>query len=120
MNGFGKMRKAAGYTQRAVSDLSGIPLSTLRRWEQGINEPDVDSMILLADLYGCTTDDLLGSRFSGAAAARIDDTDPRLTEIIDLYESMTNTGREALLATARGLADSYSKSEDTDCVERSA
>ena len=59
MNGFGKMRKAAKMTQQGASDASGIPLSTLRRWEQGVNEPDVASIALLADLYGCTTDELL-------------------------------------------------------------
>lgn len=34
-----------------------------------MNEPDIDSIIQLADLYGTTTDDLLGSRFSGFIAA---------------------------------------------------
>lgn len=36
MNGFGKMRKAAKMTQQAASDASGVPLSTLRKWEQGV------------------------------------------------------------------------------------
>lgn len=57
-------RKKAGMTQAEVSESSGIPLGTIRRWEQGVNEPDVESIIQLAKLYGTSTDFLLGSRFS--------------------------------------------------------
>ena len=62
-------RKRTGMTQAEAAQRSGIPLGTIRRWEQGVNEPDIDSIIQLADLYGTTTDDLLGSRFSGFIAA---------------------------------------------------
>lgn len=41
MNGLGIERRRAGMTQRIASEKSGIPLSTIRRWEQGVNEPDV-------------------------------------------------------------------------------
>lgn len=56
------VRKAAGLTQEKASELSGVPLGTLRRWEQGVNEPDMESIIQLASLYGVTTDTLLGSK----------------------------------------------------------
>lgn len=34
-------RKRAGLTQAQVAEVSGIPLGTLRRWEQGVNEPSL-------------------------------------------------------------------------------
>lgn len=64
MNGLGKSRKRAGMTQKKASELSGISLGTLRNWEQGIYEPDAESLVRLAKLYNCTTDDLLDSPFS--------------------------------------------------------
>lgn len=64
------VRKAAGYTQKEASALSGIPLGTLRRWEQGANEPDMQSIIQLATLYKCSTDEILGSKF-GKTVRRI-------------------------------------------------
>lgn len=64
MKGLKLARKKAGYTQVKASEKSGIPLSTLRRWEQGVNEPDVSSINLLADLYDCSTDFILGSKFA--------------------------------------------------------
>ena len=54
-------RRAAGYTQVAAAIASGIPISTLRRWEQGLNEPDIRGVVALAKLYGLSTDALLGS-----------------------------------------------------------
>lgn len=57
-------RKAAKLTQKQAAERSGIALGTLRRWEQGKNEPDMASIILLANLYGVTTDTLLGSEYA--------------------------------------------------------
>lgn len=59
----GTVRKAAGYTQKDAARLSGIPLGTLRRWEQGANEPDMASVILLSNIYKCSTDEILGTKF---------------------------------------------------------
>mgnify|MGYP000852106774 CR=1 FL=1 len=70
INNLKRARNRAGMTQAEASEASGIPIGTLRRWEQGVNEPDIASIILLADTYKTTTDELLGSRFSGVIKAR--------------------------------------------------
>lgn len=57
-------RKHAGLTQAQASESTGIPLGTLRRWEQGVNEPDMESVVKLAELYGVSTDTILGSKFA--------------------------------------------------------
>lgn len=57
-------RKDAGYTQEQAAEKTGIALGTLRRWEQGVNEPDMGSIIQLAKLYKTSTDKILGSDFS--------------------------------------------------------
>jgi repressor LexA len=64
VNNFGAARRHAKMTQVKASEITGIPVGTLRRWEQGQNEPDMESVIRLAELYGTTTDTLLGTRFS--------------------------------------------------------
>lgn len=69
MRGLKKARELRGLTQKAVCEQTGIPLGTLRRWEQGVNEPDVKSINLLADFYEVTTDYILGSRFADSVAA---------------------------------------------------
>lgn len=66
----GAARKHAGLTQAEASAKSGIALGTLRRWEQGVNEPDMKSLALLASLYGVTTDTLIGTEFADKAIAK--------------------------------------------------
>lgn len=67
-------RERTGMTQAQAAEASGIPIGTLRRWEQGVNEPDIASIILLADTYKTSTDELLGSKFAGLIRARPVDT----------------------------------------------
>lgn len=111
MNGFGKARKASKLTQQRVSELTGIPLSTLRRWEQGVNEPDVASMVKLAELYGCSTDVLLESKFADRYVYKSDEyvmsvmnKDERM--LLECFRSCTPQYREMLIATARSFRDS--------------
>lgn len=66
MNPLKKMRQQSGHTQAQVSEALSIPIATLRRWEQGRNEPNIEMIIKLADFYGCATDDLLGFELSKA------------------------------------------------------
>lgn len=37
----GNARRKAGFTQKEASEKTGIPLGTIRRWEQGQNDPDM-------------------------------------------------------------------------------
>lgn len=60
----GAVRKSVGMTQQDVADAIGVPVSTYRKWEQGVNEPDLSIVITLAGLLGVTTDTILGSDLS--------------------------------------------------------
>lgn len=66
-----KARNRAGLTQQDVAVMTNIALGTLRRWEQGVNEPDTESLVALLDLYGASADEVLGSDFYAKAAARL-------------------------------------------------
>ena len=105
MSGLKEARKKAGCTQQQASDESGVALGTLRRWEQGVNEPDIDSIIKLADLYGVSTDELLGSRFA------VEYTTEELTDgerlLVDLYRMCGTQGRECLLAIAKVISEMF-------------
>ena len=97
------VRRKYGYTQQQVSDALSIPLGTLRRWEQGVNEPDTASLVLLADFYGCSTDELLGSRFVSIEydSAQLTGDERRL---LNLFRSCDQKGREYLLQVAEVTA----------------
>lgn len=54
------IRKKKGVTQRDLAEALGVPLSTYRAWEYGINDPKSDNLVKLADFLDVTVDDLLG------------------------------------------------------------
>lgn len=48
-----EIREATGMSQKAFSELYGIPISTLRNWEQGMNSPAPYVLGLIARTLPC-------------------------------------------------------------------
>jgi transcriptional regulator with XRE-family HTH domain len=57
---FQRLRHQAKMTQDEASQKSGVPLSTLRQWEQGKRLPRIDHAMQLARALGVTLDELTG------------------------------------------------------------
>ncbi len=53
-------RKALGWTQQKLADKINTSRSNVANWENGNNEASPDLLGKLADLFGCSTDYLLG------------------------------------------------------------
>ena len=53
-------RKKSGKTQKEVADLLGVGQSTYKNYECGLREPNGDTIVALANLFGVSTDYLLG------------------------------------------------------------
>lgn len=54
-----ELRKEKGLTQEQLSEQLGITNRTVSRWENGINMPDFDLVIELADIYDINIEELL-------------------------------------------------------------
>lgn len=61
----GSSRQKSRLTQKEVSAKTGIPLGTIRRWEQGQNDPDLNSLIQLIKLYGVPLESILEIEVAG-------------------------------------------------------
>lgn len=55
------VRMSRHLTQAEVSAMTGIPASSLAKWEQGLRRPKIDAIQRLADLYRVPVNDLLRS-----------------------------------------------------------
>lgn len=53
------VRKRAGMTVQQVATKLGVSLSTVANWENGRTSPNAVRIAQLADLYGCTADELI-------------------------------------------------------------
>lgn len=61
----GSSRQKSRLTQKEVSAKTGIPLGTIRRWEQGQNDPDLNSLIQLIKLYSVSLESILEIEVAG-------------------------------------------------------
>ena len=53
------LRERAGLSQSALAELAGVPVGTLRNWEQGRREPLLSAAVLLAAALGVEVAGLL-------------------------------------------------------------
>lgn len=54
-----ELRKKRGITQKELGEVLGVSNKTVSKWEKGIIEPDITSMINLSKYYGITIDELI-------------------------------------------------------------
>lgn len=54
-----KFRKLKGWTQEEFAIICGVAKSTVGMWEIGERKPDIIMLKKIANIFGCTTDELL-------------------------------------------------------------
>ena len=52
-------RKSHKLTQQYVADKIGVSVRAYQQYEQGLYEPNIEKLIILADLFGVTVDFLI-------------------------------------------------------------
>lgn len=78
-----KLRKARGLTQEELAAQVGVSRQSLSKWESDGALPDTANIILLADLFGVSTDYLLREAEAGQAAASSESADaPAVIQLI--------------------------------------
>jgi transcriptional regulator with XRE-family HTH domain len=80
------LRKEHGYTQEQLSDFLNLTRSAISNYELGLNEPSLDTMVAIADLYGVSLDWLMG-RTNLRYNFNLENKE-NLEVIIKLYESL--------------------------------
>ena len=80
------LRKEHGYTQEQLSDFLNLTRSAVSNYELGINEPSLDTMVAIANLYGVSLDWLMG-RTNLRYNFNLEDKE-NLEVIIKLYETL--------------------------------
>ena len=54
------LRQSSGMSQDALAERLDVSRQAVSRWERDETMPDPDKIVVLADLFGVTTDYLLG------------------------------------------------------------
>ena len=58
-NNLALLRRKAGYTQEALAEALSVSRQAISKWESGLTMPEAATLITLADLLGCTLDELV-------------------------------------------------------------
>jgi len=77
-----ELREEKGYLQKFVADKIGVRSNTLSGYENGTRSPDPEMIKKLADLYGVTTDYLLGHEVKDIDSMSDEEIDEEIKEIM--------------------------------------
>ena len=78
-----KLRKEAGLTQKQLSIMLKVALSTVAMWETGSRQPDYATLKRIADFFEVSFNDLLDGSIEHEKANKTENTKITLTGIYD-------------------------------------
>ena len=91
-----KLRTDAGLSQQKLAEIIGVSQQSVNKYENHSAEPDITTIIRLAEIFNTTTDYLLG--FS--------DNNPlnfNTGELLRLFEKMTDSERKIFIEQGKIL-----------------
>lgn len=100
------LRSARGVLQKDIAALLGIDRTTYVKYEKGVSEPSIETLLKLADYFGVSVDFLLGREDEDTKKeiAALSDDDLNL-EIIKLLTELSPETREMALQILQTLKD---------------
>ncbi|MBO6237008.1 MAG: helix-turn-helix transcriptional regulator [Schwartzia sp.] len=60
MNKIREYRKQRKWTQEELANRLGVERSAVAKWESGKSQPQAARLVALAEVFGCTVDEILG------------------------------------------------------------
>ncbi len=111
------LRKANGFTQKQIAEKLNIDRSTYSYYELGKINPSIHSMVILAELYGISLDEMVrfndSSTLSAASPVQSYDVVPILSEdekkLIASYRQLSNAAKEDVLISVINIARDSTK-----------
>lgn len=98
-------REKHGLTQQECADLFDVKLRAWQTYEQGVSEPKFEVLCKIADLFGVTTDYLLGREPAPDPFADLNLNKESEEDVIDKYMSLPPNIRACLMDVLLQLAD---------------
>lgn len=118
-------REKQGLTQQECADLFDVKLRAWQTYEQGVSEPKFEVLCKIADVFGVTTDYLLGREPTPDPFADLNLNKESETNVIDKYMSLPPNIRACLMDVLLQLADAAKQrqnapsEDDTQCSKLS-
>lgn len=89
-----------GIRQVEISEHMGVSQGTVSNWFKGINSIDIENLAELCSFLGVSLDQIFGvAPLTPEVTLSQEETD-----LLGMYRSLNQTGREMLMSTARAFA----------------
>jgi len=107
-----ELRVEKGLKQSEVAVAVGVSTAVYGYYERGINKPDPDMLVKLADFFGCSVDYLLGreddfGKIIGSENGVILNADEE--ELVKAYRKLSSSTKSAMLSTLKSLSEKENK-----------
>lgn len=104
------LREEAGMTQKQLAEKIGNSQRNISNWESGNSQPDLETVVRLADLFGVTTDELLGrTGYCDTGYRGADQNAIRYGEetakLMQLAEKLTRRQKQSLISFLESLTN---------------
>lgn len=100
---FQDLKKENNLTQTAIATKLNTTQQTIGRWLKGENEPDIENIISLANLFGCTVDYLLGREEEDGRILVQSELSAEELKLVNGYNNLNHFARIKLLGYLDGL-----------------
>ena len=87
-----QLRKTKGYTQEQFADRLGMSVPTIASIETGRKGTSIDTVLMIAEILGCTTDYILIGNESKSA-------------LFDLVEQLPESSKDIVMKMIAGLLE---------------
>lgn len=88
-----ELRKQKGLFQRDIANKLGIDRTTYVKYETGVSEPDIKTLLSIAKIFNVSLDYLLGNEKTPIAS----DNERKINEIIDLLSDVPDDRIDRIL-----------------------
>ncbi len=100
-----ELRKTQNLTQKELADILNIKNTTYSNWECGVAQPDIASLLKLADFFQCSVDYLLGRENEDGIIVMQTDADlsAEELELVQNFRQLNAGAQAELKGFVRGL-----------------
>ena len=109
-------RENKGFTQQECADLFGIKIRAWQTYEQGVSEPKYELLCKIADVFGVTTDYLLGREQQSDPLALLGIRNDEKSAL-EAYLTLDEKNRQIVIDAMIALADAAKKSRELSSQE---
>lgn len=107
MDNLKKLRENAELSQQALANAVGSTQQKIYSYENGIYEPDIKTLKLLANFFGTSIDYLVGNTDIPSKPERVEqfDLNEEEADVVTKFRSLKKTGRESLRLILNSLLE---------------